>query len=90
MDINKIPSSLLADINYIAYEDVKNDKPDLSIPESCKSVSICIGSEGGFESIEVEALKSIGFKTVSLGKRILRAETAAVYSLSVISYLLEQ
>ena len=39
---------------------------------------------------EVELASQNGFKVVSLGKRILRAETAALYGLSVIGYLKEK
>jgi 16S rRNA (uracil1498-N3)-methyltransferase len=43
-----------------------------------KKASLLIGPEGGLSVEEVEALEDIAFKAVSLGKRILRAETAAV------------
>lgn len=43
-----------------------------------KKVSLLIGPEGGLSIEEVEALENIDFKGISLGKRILRAETAAV------------
>lgn len=46
-------------------------------------VGIFIGSEGGFEPYEVEKAEKIGAKTVSLGKRILRTETAAITALSM-------
>ena len=50
-----------------------------------------IGPEGGFSEEEVNLLTSkYGFNRVSLGKRILRTETAAVYALSVIGALLEK
>ena len=52
-------------------------------------VAIAIGPEGGFAQAEVDALLAKGFKSVSLGKRILRAETAAIYALSVLSYVIE-
>lgn len=48
-----------------------------------ESVSILIGPEGGFEAGEVEAAQKLGWQVVSLGARILRAETAAVASLSL-------
>jgi 16S rRNA (uracil1498-N3)-methyltransferase len=43
-----------------------------------KKVSLLIGPEGGLSIEEVEALEKLDFKGLSLGKRILRAETAAV------------
>ena len=49
-----------------------------------------IGPEGGFSEAEVDYLSKHGFDLVSLGKRILRTETAAVYALSVIGFLMER
>ena len=82
-DIKKLPHELLSDINLVAYEKC-GDNPSLEIKD--KSVSILIGSEGGFDPQEIESLLKQGFITVSLGKRILRTETAAVYALSVLGY----
>ena len=86
-DINKIPSELLSDVNYVAYEKC-GDNPSLELKG--RSVSILIGSEGGFDPKEIESLIKQGFQTVSLGKRILRTETAAVYALSVLGYGIEK
>lgn len=47
-------------------------------------VAIIIGSEGGFSVDEIKELTSNGAKSISLGKRILRAETAAIALTSVI------
>ena len=82
-DINKLPNELLSDINLVAYEKC-GDNPSLEIKD--KSVSILIGSEGGFDPKEIETLLKQGFQTVSLGKRILRTETAAIYALSILGY----
>lgn len=54
------------------------------IPQDIKSVSIYIGPEGGFENEEVELLKENGGVIASLGKRILRTQTAPVTALSAI------
>ena len=50
---------------------------------------VLIGPEGGFSIREIELLKQRGFISVSLGKTILRAETASVYVASVFRYLEE-
>ena len=52
-------------------------------------LSIIIGSEGGFSSEEALLVSNSKIYTVGLGKRILRAETAAVFALSCIVYEFE-
>lgn len=54
-----------------------------------KSVGIFIGPEGGFEPEEIAAAKEAGIHPISLGKRILRTETAGLCILSVIMFELE-
>ena len=51
-----------------------------------KTVSIITGPEGGFEPVEVELAKSKNFNVISLGKRILRSETAPVVALTAVMY----
>ncbi len=51
-----------------------------------KSIGMFIGSEGGFEQSEVDLLVKHGATAATLGKRILRAETAPLTALSVIMY----
>lgn len=53
-------------------------------------VAVLIGPEGGFEETEVQAAQEAGFRTITLGKRILRTETAGMTVLSVLMYLLEE
>jgi len=53
------------------------------------AVNIWIGPEGGFTTEEVEALKSRGAISVSLGARILRTETAAIATVAQVICLLE-
>ncbi len=54
-----------------------------------KSISVVIGSEGGFSLSEVEAAKSAGLVSVGLGSRILRCETASGFALACLSYAFE-
>ena len=91
--INNIPSSLLCERNYVAYE--KEDGKTGFLYEELnnvkeESLSILIGSEGGLSEEEVQRLIKQGFKSVSLGKRILRTETAAIYALSIFAFMLER
>ena len=53
------------------------------------SMSVIIGSEGGFSLEEVSAARSDGILIAGLGPRILRCETAPTVALSAISYALE-
>ena len=57
--------------------------------EAMPTVSVMIGSEGGFSLDEVARAKDAGMIPVGLGKRILRTETAASFVLSCLSYELE-
>lgn len=52
------------------------------------STAIVVGSEGGFSQTEANVAKENGFSFLTLGKRILRAETAAIALLSNVAYLL--
>ena len=53
---------------------------------SWNSVSLMTGPEGGFETAEVEKARSAGLEICTLGKRILRCETAPLCALSAVMY----
>lgn len=53
------------------------------------NVGIFIGPEGGFEDREVELAQQMGAEQITLGKRILRTETAGLAILSVLAFQLE-
>ena len=89
-ELNKIK----ADVKMIAYEQDAG-KTDSFFSEIKKinkgdKVAIVIGPEGGFTENEINMANEDGFVNVSLGRRILRAETASIYALSVISASLER
>ena len=52
-------------------------------------INIIIGPEGGFEDIEIKTLMRAGVQSVSLGEKILRAETASMVALVNVVYELE-
>ena len=49
-------------------------------------IAVLIGPEGGFENMEIANIKAKNKEVVSLGQRILRAETATINILSILSY----
>jgi len=77
----------------IAYEELSGATASFNRAmqkiEDGQRVAVIIGPEGGFTPEEIDIAKAGGFKCVSLGRRILRAETAAIYALSVIANHLE-
>lgn len=83
--------TLLADYadyaKFICYEaEGKASFKQLLEQEHSKKYLVLIGSEGGFSPEEVEKCKNAGFKSISLGKRILRAETASLAALTIVMY----
>ena len=89
-NLKNLPECVYSDINYVAYEkDASQINDSFNGLKKGKSVSILIGPEGGFSEQEIDNVVNHGFIRTSLGKRILRAETAAIYALSVLGFLLE-
>lgn len=80
------------DVKLIPYELAEGMQTTKEIVEGLlpgQSVAIFIGPEGGFEEAEIEAAMENGIKPITLGKRILRTETAGFTILSWIMYHLE-
>lgn len=74
------------DLLIVPYENEDGmtlTKQVLENMKDCKSVGILIGSEGGFDENEINLAKEIGGKVISLGKRILRTETAAITTVAM-------
>ena len=80
------------DYAYIAYEDEGeiSFKDKIEQIKEGETIGIIIGSEGGFSQREVDYAKEVGYTSISLGKRILRSETAVFYALTCFSILLEK
>ena len=74
------------DLFIAPYENengMKSTAEVLSLIKKEMSVGILIGPEGGFDEKEIEQVLACGCKTVSLGKRILRTETAAIAAVAM-------
>ncbi len=76
-------------IPYELAEGMEETKTIISQIVRGQSVGIFIGPEGGFETSEVEYAMERGAKPITLGKRILRTETAGLTTLSILMYHLE-
>lgn len=75
-----------SELKIVFYEGGGKSLSDIIIPD-VKSVSVYIGPEGGFEHSEVELIESVGGVRATLGKRILRTQTAPVAALTGIMLL---
>ena len=80
------------DLNLIPYEKaegIADTKQRIAEIRPGQSIGIFIGPEGGFEEAEVEMAKEKRAIPVTLGRRILRTETAGMTMLSILMYHLE-
>ncbi len=84
-DLIKLPNKT----KLIAYEAVAIEGKPL-LDEITDDTLLVIGPEGGFSPKEAEYLINNGFTPVSLGRRILRAETAAIASSAIYASKFEQ
>ena len=75
------------ELSFVPYESETNTGIKAVFNgKKVKSAGFIIGPEGGFSELEVDLLKKNSIQTVTLGKRILRMETAAIAVLSVAMY----
>lgn len=81
------------DVLLIPYERAENMAETRRVMGEIRpgqSVGIFIGPEGGFEESEVEEAVAAGARAITLGKRILRTETAGLAVMAMLGYLLEE
>ncbi|MCH5263325.1 MAG: 16S rRNA (uracil(1498)-N(3))-methyltransferase [Lachnospiraceae bacterium] len=81
MDVRIIP--------YELAEDMRHTKEIIESVKAGESVAVFIGPEGGFEESEIQEALAAGIEPVTLGRRILRTETAGLTVLSWLMYHLE-
>lgn len=80
------------ELNLIPYElekGMKATKEAVSRVKKETSIGVFVGPEGGFDESEIELALSNKIVPISLGKRILRTETAGLTTLSILMYQLE-
>lgn len=83
----KVLQKYQSDVNLVCYEKVgQNSQLKDFLHQDFTTVTIVIGPEGGFTAEEITVLTANGYNLVSLGQRILRAETAPLAILAMIMY----
>lgn len=85
-------SNYPGDISLIAYENTNSTVKNLSdiLKEAKgKTVNVIIGAEGGISKSELQIALDNNYQEISLGKRILRSETACFYILSLLSFFMD-
>jgi 16S rRNA (uracil1498-N3)-methyltransferase len=85
---NAVQSASKSNLSLFLYEDEKKQglKDVLESSAAFKTVSIMTGPEGGFEREEAAFAAQNGMRTVSVGPRILRCETAPIAALTAVMY----
>lgn len=81
------------DVVLMPYELAEGIKETREIIEKIRpgqSIAILIGPEGGFAEEEAEEARAAGASLITLGKRILRTETAGMATLSILMFMLEE
>ena len=76
-------------IPYELAEDMAHTKKIMESIRPGERVAVFIGPEGGFEQSEVSEALAAGIEPITLGRRILRTETAGLTVLSWLMYHLE-
>lgn len=78
------------DLKFMPYENERQTPlREVLSKKDIKSIGFFIGPEGGLDETEVAIAESLNIPTVSLGKRILRTETAPIACLSALMYELD-
>ncbi len=77
------------DLKIVFWEDESFSLNELlkDSHKDIKTIFLMLGPEGGFSSKEIEKSKKFGFVSVSLGPRILKADTAPIAACSIIQYI---
>lgn len=97
IDIPRIDSPIMLkaiiqhqpEVALVAYEQTEQTVPLAKVPLNGTSIGILIGPEGGISSTEMAFLREYGWIPVGLGSRTLRAETAALVALTMLTLRIE-
>lgn len=92
-DLNQVIEAVKDDdLVFVPYEceEIVTLREVVKSAQGAKNISFIIGPEGGFDIAEIEQLKAAGIKTITLGRRILRTETAGEAVVSMLMYAFDE
>ena len=77
-----------ADLKIVVWEEEREHplRSSIAATRSIRSLLLVVGPEGGFSGNEIDQARSAGFRIASLGRRVLRAETASLATLAILQY----
>ena len=81
IDLRDIPAAVKDTDTSVVFYECGGEKLSDIVPDTCRSIALITGAEGGFEQEEIDLLCENGIKVATLGKRILRAQTAPIAAL---------
>lgn len=80
-------SAQALDVSLVLYEKGGQPLHALLAEKKPRSIGVWVGPEGGFAEEEISRLEQVGVRPATLGKRILRTETAPIAALAVLMHL---
>lgn len=87
---SSLPEAITAcrgELKLMLWEEETQPLPKILPLQAPATISILVGPEGGLTTTEADLAKAAGFKSVRLGPRILRTETAGLAIISILQYL---
>lgn len=86
MQLGELPSLPPDHLGLVAWEEEKAALRPLLRARDYKAVHVLIGPEGGLQAAEIADLRDKGWRSASLGPRILRTETAPLALIAILQY----
>ena len=84
--VNALKRAAQSDLAILFYENEQATTLRMALEKEYRTISFLTGPEGGFEAGEVQQAMEHGLTVCTLGKRILRCETAPLCALSAVMY----
>ena len=84
--VDAVKEMRASDVSFLCYEDCRTSSLENVMTDGCQSVSFLVGPEGGIDPKEAALAEENGIACVTLGRRILRTETAPLAVLAAVMF----